>query len=113
MTHIENSDRGITLSKTLAWVMLIGLVTAGISFGNTMGALTGQIAVLQTQIASTAGTLADVRSGLENGRTDRVALGSRIGALERNEARFDQRLANIEAGVARLLSYFEQERVRP
>jgi len=120
MTHIENSDRGITLSKTLAWVMLIGLLTAGISFGTTMGALTGQISVLQAQLQGTAATLTEVRAGLEQSRQERERLAVRIGAIERNEARVDQRLANIEggvarseAGLARLLSYFDQERVRP
>jgi len=34
--HIENSDRGITLNKSLAWAMVVGLTTASIGLGGTM-----------------------------------------------------------------------------
>ena len=41
--HIENSDRGITLNKSLAWAMVVGLITGSLWLGSSMGDISGRM----------------------------------------------------------------------
>ncbi len=43
---IENSDRGITLNKSLAWIVACGLVGAGLWVGIQVATLRGEAAGL-------------------------------------------------------------------
>ena len=73
---IENSDRGITRNKALAWTMLVGLLSGGVWVGSTLAELSGAI------------------SGLRDSQsTYRAATEDRIG-------RFDDRLRSVESGRA-------------
>lgn len=102
MSHIENSDRGITLSKTLAWGILVFLVTTTWYAATTLNSLSNQS-------QTTASAVEGLQSTLSSERAARNALASRVETLERGEARNDQRLINIEAGVSRMLSWIDRQ----
>lgn len=84
---IENSERGITLNKSLAWSILVAVVAGGIWIGTVV---------------------TDAKKGIENlgqrqveDRADISANRDAISRLWSSNARIDQRLLNIESGVER------------
>lgn len=91
---IENSDRGITLNKSLAWAILAAVAGGGLWVGT-------QVATLSTGIES----LSD-RQG-EDRRSIR-ANAEAIGALRSSNARIDQRLLNIEQSSSRTESSVQE-----
>ena len=105
MTHIENSDRGITLSKSLAWSMLAFVAGGGFWVGVTLSNLT-------SQSQNTAEAVVGLQTTLANERAARASLASRIESLERGAARDDQRLQNIEAGVSRITAWIDRQEVQ-
>lgn len=72
MTMIENSDRGITLNKSLAWTMAGGLIGAGLYVGL-------QIATLSSGLDEMA------RSSVE-ARNSRAQIEGRVRVLENGAA---------------------------
>jgi hypothetical protein len=82
---IENTDRGITLNKTLAWTMMVGLIGSGLWLGGQMAELSASIEELGTRQAEDR---QDIR--------DNTRL---VNEIRRNEARVDQRLITIERSV--------------
>ena len=76
---IENSDRGITLAKPLAWTILSGLVVAGIWIGQTSGEL-------QTELGAVAKSLAGLEASQAlseaRDREDRRSFEDRLRAVE-------------------------------
>ncbi|MEC9434417.1 MAG: hypothetical protein VYD87_16055 [Pseudomonadota bacterium] len=97
MTMIENSDRGLTIAKPLAWSILVAMVCGGIWVGSQIG------------------TLAEVQRQVAENRKDIAALGAaqRLAALE--GARLTEKVSAILDGVKRIetrLDRLEQERRR-
>jgi len=88
MAMIESSDRGITLTKGLAWVMVVGLLGAGVKFGTQMAELRGETAALSQ-------TINGLRVDLTASEARQVALASRVRANETALARQDERLSLI------------------
>lgn len=68
MQMIENSDRGITLNKTLAWTIGVGLILAGIYVG--------------TQVATLSRGLDEMARTAVSATQSRAQLDSRVNALE-------------------------------
>ncbi|MBI6628313.1 hypothetical protein JAO82_00325 [Pontibaca sp. S1109L] len=91
---IENSDRGITLNKALAWTMASGLIAAGLYVGL-------QVATLSTRIdeASRASLAAT---------GERQQIEVRVRSLEQSKARDDERFAHILAMLSRIDSRLER-----
>lgn len=93
MTHedirprIENSDRGITLNKTLAWTILGTLVMAGIFIGSNL-----------TGLQQTSGDNKKLAEANE----------VRIRALENQQARQDEKFSNILQFMARIDARLER-----
>lgn len=99
MTHIENSDRGITLSKPLAWTILVAVVSGAVAAGNMLGTQSAQLRSLSASMDAMA--------------VDRDELRSRVSALERDSSRDDARFDAILQGLARIdmrLDRLERER---
>lgn len=73
---IENSDRGITVNKALAWTIVCGLIGGGFFMG--------------AELASTKAILTEIKQGSENSRMEmkRVTDGIdvRLRAVEMNRA---------------------------
>lgn len=84
---IENSERGITLDKRLAWAVLVTIAGGGFWVG-----------VQVTHLSSGVATLGDRQS---EDRADIAANARAISEMRSTNARFDQRLANIETSTAR------------
>ncbi|WP_065328169.1 hypothetical protein [Tritonibacter mobilis] len=88
MAMIENSDRGITLNKSLAWTMACGLVGAGLWVGI-------QVATLRGETAALSQTINGLRVDLTTSEARQAALTSRVRANETALARQDERLSLI------------------
>lgn len=88
MAMIENSDRGITLNKSLAWTVACGLLGAGLWVGM-------QVATLRGETAGLAQTINGLRVDLTASEARQVALTSRVRANETALARQDERLSLI------------------
>lgn len=92
---IENSDRGITLNKGLAWTMLVGLLGGGYWVGTTISDMSGNL-------RSTGAVLEHL--SLEGSDRER-----RIRTLENSLSRADERqnangalLSRIDGRLERL-----------
>lgn len=90
--RIENSERGITLNKSLAWTMLAALVGLVWYGGTTVARLSH---TLDTQTAA----LSELRAALATDRGTTMALESRIRALEQGSVRLDVRLDAMVAVI--------------
>lgn len=87
---IENSDRGITLNKTLAWTMLVALVSLVWYGGSTVAGVNHTV----TQLAAAAAT-------------DRAVISSvagRVGALEVANARAETVAQELRRGLEEIKS---------
>jgi len=84
---IENSDRGLTLDKRLAWGILVTIAGGGFWVG-----------VQVTELASGVETLGDRQTEDRESIADNTRA---INALRSSNARIDQRLANIETSASR------------
>lgn len=74
---IENSDRGITLAKPLAWTMLVSVVGAVWYGGSTVASLSQSTQSVITALAAVQSTS--------------VSVEARVRALENNASRQDAR----------------------
>ena len=88
MAMIENSDRGITLNKSLAWTVACGLVGAGLWVGL-------QVATLRGETTALSQTINGLRVDLTASEARQAALTSRVRANETALARQDERLSLI------------------
>jgi hypothetical protein len=94
MTHIENSDRGITINKSLAWTMATGLLGMGLYTG--------------LQIATIATQLGGIVEQVEVAATARGQLETRLRMLEQSKARDDERFSSILAFMAQIDARLER-----
>ncbi|WP_170420086.1 hypothetical protein [Ruegeria arenilitoris] len=88
MAMIENSDRGITLNKSLAWTVACGLVGAGLWVGIQVATLRGEAAGLSQNING-------LRVDLTASEARQAALTLRVRANETVLASQDERLSLI------------------
>ncbi len=86
--RIENSDRGITLNKQLAWTIGGGLIGAGLYVGLT-------IATLSTQVAQS-------RDAWQEATRARQQLETRVRAVEINQASQTSDLRSIQVGISEI-----------
>ncbi|PZQ99215.1 MAG: hypothetical protein DI533_00465 [Cereibacter sphaeroides] len=77
---IENSDRGITLNKGLAWTLATGLLVGGLWVGNTV---TG----LQSAAGQLTSALTDIKAEVRDGRAVDAAMDGRVRTLENTATR--------------------------
>jgi uncharacterized membrane protein len=85
MNMIENSDRGFTVNKGLAWTIGTGLISAGVYVGLTIASLTSALDTQNSQILEARAS----RSGLEQ----------RVRALENGAAGNEVQFRNINASL--------------
>lgn len=85
---IENSDRGITLNKQLAWTIGCGLIGAGLYVG--------------LQIATMAGQIHAGAQNLLDAKTERGELSARVRVLEIAKGRDDERFTSILGFMAKI-----------
>ena len=87
---IENSDRGITLNKQLAWTVGVGLIGAGLYVGLT-------IATLSTQMEQS-------RDAWIEAELARNQIEARVRAVEINQASQTSDLRAIQIGISEIKS---------
>lgn len=102
---IENSDRGITLNKSLAWTILTAVLAGGIWVG--------------VQVTSAREGIEILSQRQTEDRTDIKSNAQAISDLRSSSARVDQRLTAIEqsahrteATVAEILRYLRESGAR-
>jgi len=106
MAMIENSDRGITLNKSLAWTVACGLVGAGLWVGVQVATLRGETQVLSQ-------TINGLRVDLTASETRQTALTVRVRATETSLARQDERLSLILSTLNKIDTRLERMERRP
>lgn len=85
MSMIENSDRGITLNKGLAWTVGTGLIGAGLYVGLTIAQLTTSLDNQNDQISE--------------GRASRAQIELRVRVLENSAAGTEVQFRNLSEGL--------------
>ena len=90
---IENSDRGVTLNKPLAWTMFVAVVTL-VWYGGTT------VTMLQASSDALLQSVLETRAMIAAERESSLQLESRIRVLEssasRQDARFDAFSQSLE-----------------
>jgi hypothetical protein len=94
MTHIENSERGITLSKQLAWAIVVAIMTGGTWVGTELRSVVRAMGQFETEVRALEA--ADTQTEL------------RVRDLERGAARDEA----MQANTARILGNIEQKLTR-
>ena len=116
MTHddlrprIENSDRGITLNRSLAWTMLIAILSGAFWAGQTITALQGMSDRNAKAISEIVGSQALDRA---ESKADLAMIIGRIGTIEQQQARADERFSNILSYMARIDARLERMEGQP
>jgi len=106
MAMIENSDRGITLNKSLAWTVASALVIAGLWVGGQVASLRGETEVLSQAINS-------LRVNINAAEARQTALTVRVRATETSLARQDERLSLILSALNKIDTRLERMERRP
>lgn len=96
MTMIENSERGITLAKPLAWTILTALIVGGFWIGLQVQSLE-EVAVRQGRAEARLTALELRQSASER---DTAVVSTRIDAILRVVERTDARVARMELDAA-------------
>jgi hypothetical protein len=89
---IENSDRGITIAKPLAWTMVTGLILGSIWVGQTTGQVRGQLDSVASSIDALEATQG-VREARD--REDRRSFEDRLRAVETNRVQDSSELSAL------------------
>ncbi len=95
---IENSDRGVTLNKSLAWTIGCGLIGAGLYVGTTIATLSTQMNDVSTRSELAAKERAQIESRVRGLENSQAQSGARFDAMfeslqeVKNEARETNRL---------------------
>lgn len=92
---IDNTDRGITVNKALAWTMLVS-VTGLIWWGG------GTLASLQGAAERLTAALMETREMIVAERASSAQLEARVRALENSAARQDVRFDALSASINEL-----------
>ena len=99
---IENSDRGITINKSLAWTMLVGILTGGVWLGINLTETKEGIGTLQVRQAEDRQSIRQNRSAINGLRNSNARIDERLRgieqSLERQEGAMGQILRYIESG---------------
>jgi hypothetical protein len=92
---IENSDRGITVNKTLAWTIVTGVLAGGFYMGS--------------ELASTSAILQEIKLGAEKSRTEMKQVTDGIDARLRSVETSRASDATEIAGLRRDIGDFRSE----
>lgn len=102
---IENSDRGITLNKSLAWTVAVGLLTGGGWVGiqvttatNGMQTLAARQVEDRAEIRANSQRISEIRS--QSDRAD-----ERLQSIDRRLQALDPRLLRIEQAMNEISRY--------
>ena len=96
---IEDDERGLTITKGLAWTIVTGLVAGGLYVGVTLGAITTSIEALQQERVEFRD---QVRDEIAKQSSQVTLMATRVGILERSEAADKARLNEIGRVLARI-----------
>lgn len=94
---IENSDRGLTINKGLAWTVLSALVLAGVWVGTQTATMSSGIRELQGDLDQAVSQVT-----VEADKRDRLA--ARVRSLEAKSAARDASYAHLSRGMQDLQS---------
>jgi len=89
---IQSDERGITMTKSLAWTMVVGLVSLAFWFG-------AEMAELKTSVSNIAEERASFRRSIES---EYNSLDNRLRTVERSDAQLNQIVQNMTGLLTRI-----------
>jgi len=102
---IENSERGITINKTLAWTMLTSLLLGGFWIGVQVTAASSGIQGLTERQSEDRGAIEVNRSAINNLRSSSARIDQRLSGIESS-------LQKTEVNVSEILRYLRGPQLR-
>ena len=111
MTMIESGERGLTLTRNLAWTIASALVAAGLWVGMQVATLRGDTLQLTRAIDTLR---AELSAEITASEAREGALAARVRANETSLARQDERLSLILSAINKIDTRLERmERSAP
>lgn len=95
---IENSDRGITINKALAWTMLVGILGGGYWVGTMIATATEGISTLEIRQTEDRAAIRENMRAINDLRSSNARVDERLTGIEQSAQR-------TEATVAEILRY--------
>jgi len=78
--RIDSDERGFTITKSLAWTMIVALITAALWFGVKLGQVETKLDTLQNQRESFSTEI----------RREMLTMDTRLRTVERSDAQISQ-----------------------
>ena len=97
--HIEANERGITLSKSLAWTLIVGLVTGGFWMGSSLTSLQTTVNHLTDKVLLVQADRVESRTQTRN---ELQNLQARMNAMEIQSVRSIEALSALTKSLARI-----------
>jgi septal ring factor EnvC (AmiA/AmiB activator) len=102
---IENSERGITLNKTLAWTILVAVLSGGFWIGVQITSAKTGISTLTERQSEDRGAIQSNRSSINDLRSSSARIDQRLRGIENS-------LSKTEANVSEILRYLREPQFR-
>lgn len=99
--RITTDERGITLNKSLAWTMLVAIISAAFWVGVT-------VTQLQSDTMNFTETMKEVKQTIDDDRAGATAREARIRALERDSAGQAARFESLSSAMAEVKAELRQ-----
>lgn len=94
MVGIQSDERGFTITKPLAWTIVVGILSGGIWYGLEQGQTRAQMIDLSEAVQTLKTDLATMETARENLRSEMrrevTALDGRLRSVERSEAQLTE-----------------------
>lgn len=102
MSHIETSDRGITISKSLAWTMIAGLIGAGVWMGSNLSGTKTLLETISTQQGDARDERLRLEARLRAVEASRASDAVELSGLRRDLTEFRAELRDVAALLRRV-----------
>lgn len=99
---IENSERGITLNKSLAWAIVVALVTGGMWVGTQITSAQKGITTLTERQVEDRDAIRANSASINNLRSSNARIDEKLIGIERTATR-------TESAVAEILRYLREK----
>ena len=99
--HIENSDRGLTISKPLAWSMATGLALAALWLGTEVGSIRTELRTVNEKVTTTVDRQSVFNRRLGQAEVEAAAASATAQAMSSSLERIEGKLDRIDERLRR------------
>jgi hypothetical protein len=92
---IENTDRGITLNKSLAWTVLVTLVGGGFWVGVQVTDLASGLSILENRQGEDRAAIRDNAAAVNGLRQSNARIDERLISIERSSQRTEESVNEV------------------